>query len=452
VVDLPFGIARSLRLRITAWLLLAVVGLALVVVVVSFVHEFHEQDQHLRQAVELADKRGSYNPFLDARPGPPDNRRPRMVVHFLSRPAPGSRISPSDSGPLVWCLPEGISTVGSGRDEWRVAVRTVDSETRAVVAQRSTFRFHQARRNLLLPLLPLVILVPLFLLLAGPLLDGIFRPLQRISDDLDHRRDNDLRTIALDGLPTEIHPFLVAINRLFGRVDRSVVLQRRFVADAAHELRTPLAALVLQAERLGVSELPAPARERLETLQAGILRFQGLVEQLLSHARSQDPGGGSAEPRSLREAVRSAFEDLLPLAETRRIDLGTTGETDFLVESHPADLTTLVRNLVENALKHSPEGGSVDVTILSDSNPGTLVVEDSGSGVALDERERVFEAFYRTPGTESSGSGLGLAIVKTIADRIGARIFLESREEGSGLRVRVEFPHPGITGGPAATG
>jgi two-component system OmpR family sensor kinase len=449
---------RSLRWRIGKGLVVLTVGVAVVAAAsgwgLFFWHELHEQDEHLRIAnaeveVEREEVAGRAEDGRHARGPYPEEIR---IVH---RPVPGTAPLPTDSVLRSWDLPEGISNVKEGRSAWRVAVKTVDADTRVVVAQRMGARNRIAierATHALGDLAPLLLVVPLFLLLVGPLVDGAFRPLARIADGLDGRPIDDLASVPLAGIPLEVEPFAVAINRLLERVGNSMTQQRRFVADAAHELRTPLAALSLQAERLGAAELPGEARRRLEEMEGGIRRLRRLVEQLLDQARSQVPTDGNVTFRSVREAVRRAFEDMVPVAEARRIDLGITAEGDILVACREGDLDMLVRNLVENAVRHIPEGGRVDVSIHSDG-ASTLLVEDDGPGIAPEDRERVFEPFRSLPGVESPGSGLGLSIAKAVAGRLGARVSLESRDHGaSGLRVRVEFPPPADPGGISRTG
>jgi two-component system OmpR family sensor kinase len=219
--------------------------------------------------------------------------------------------------------------------------------------------------------------------------------------------------------------------------------QLRFVADAAHELRSPLTALSLQAERLTETEMSARARERLTALRNGIERGRVLLDQLLALARVQASGRPSGASSSVREVYRQVLEELMPVAESKDIDIGVTSEGDARVPVAQIDLITLVKNLAGNAINHTPAGGRIDLSFLPGEEGSTmLVVEDSGPGIPEAERQRVFDAFYRILGSDAMGSGLGLSIVRAIASRAGAKVKLDHADEQSrsGLRVTVVFP------------
>jgi two-component system OmpR family sensor kinase len=218
--------------------------------------------------------------------------------------------------------------------------------------------------------------------------------------------------------------------------------QRRFVADAVHELRSPLTAMSLQAERLADTQMPEQARQRLATLQRGIERSRNLLDQLLTLAKAQSTSGVPLSPISIQGIYRRVLEDLLPLAEAKHIDIGVEGTQDAQVLVSELDLVAVVKNLVDNAIRYTPKGGKVDLSVSVQGGCARLQIMDSGPGIAVDERQRVFDAFYRTLGSDQVGSGLGLSIVKTIADRIGAEIKLSPSDtvNGSGLCVCILIP------------
>lgn len=242
-------------------------------------------------------------------------------------------------------------------------------------------------------------------------------------------------------MPSEIRPFVAAINQLLSKVERSVATQRRFVADAAHELRSPLTALSLQAERLAGAEMSAEARTRPATLRKGIDRNRVLLSQLSTLARVQEPGYHQTAPVSIQQVFRQVLEDLMPLAEAKAIDLGVVNEQDYAVMATRAELHILVKNLVDNAIHHTPPGGRVDLSVQKVHNTTVLDVVDTGPGIPEPERERVLEPFYRILGQDEQGSGLGLPIVKTIAVRLNATAQLSFADDRAqtGLRVRVIF-------------
>jgi len=217
--------------------------------------------------------------------------------------------------------------------------------------------------------------------------------------------------------------------------------QRRFVADAAHELRSPLTALSLQAERLASVEMPSLARERLQLLRRGIERGRKLIDQLLGLASAQSAINGRVETVSVHGVYRRVLEDLLPLAEDKAIDIGLEGGPDRQVLISQEDLLTLVKNLVDNAIRYTPQGGRVDLSVAQVQDEILLQFSDSGPGIAVAERERVFDPFHRGLGSDEVGSGLGLAIVKAIADRHAGRVWLDYSDQRAkrGLCVTVAF-------------
>ena len=218
--------------------------------------------------------------------------------------------------------------------------------------------------------------------------------------------------------------------------------QRRFVADAAHELRSPLTALSLQAERLADVEMSGLARERLTTLRQGIERGRSLLDQLLTLAKAQSATDLPNSPVSVQAIYRRVLEDLMPLAEVKHIDIGFEGTQDADVWASEMDMIAVIKNLVDNAIRYTPEGGRVDLSVNVSNGKAELRIQDGGPGIPLAERDRVFDPFYRTLGSEQIGSGLGLSIVQTIANRIGAEIHLSFTDESqrTGLNVVVIVP------------
>ncbi len=220
-----------------------------------------------------------------------------------------------------------------------------------------------------------------------------------------------------------------------------MAVQRRFLADAAHELRSPLTALSLQSEQLETAAMTPEARERLASLRGGILRLRALLEKLLTLARVQESADGRAEPRSIRQSIQDVLADLIHLAEFKNIDIGVVGDDDASVLISEVDLNTLVKNLIENAIRYTPQGGRIDISVTIRNGKPVLQVEDTGPGIPESDRERVFDPFFRILGSGEEGSGLGLSIVKAVAARVGAVITLGDAGDG-GLRVTVAFAPP----------
>ena len=283
--------------------------------------------------------------------------------------------------------------------------------------------------------MPLVVAL-IFLTVAREL-----RPLVGLAHAVGGRTPEALDPIPATDVPAEVRPLVDALNDLLARLRAALAAQRDFVADAAHELRTPLAALQLQA---GLIERSTDTDERLAAineLKAGVARAAHTVRQLLTLARNE-PGAHerASVPVALGELLRQGVASHAILADSRQIDLGATDLDPAAAVSGDAEaLASLVDNLLANAIAHAPSGGRVDVACgVGDGRPW-LTVSDNGPGIPPDERERVFDRFYRRSGAATGGTGLGLAIVATIARRHGAEVALTDTA-GGGLTVRVIFP------------
>lgn len=440
-------IRQSLQFRLSAWLSLVIMAVALAAGIFSFVSIYQEtielQDEQLRQMAALINRQQlpvTYAAVSENIPG--SDPESRVVVQPL-RQRHSQAAEPAGELPgLPADLSDGMQTLTVGYLSWRLFVKTLDSGSRIAIGQQTAVRDEISRDSALRTLMPFLILIAILLLLVGDLIRKMFRPLKRMASELDLRSEQDLREITDTRLPSEIRPFVVAINQLLARVSQSVAVQRRFVADAAHELRSPLTALSLQAERLEAADMSDHARERLTSLRNGIQRTRGLLDQLLTLARVQDSSHGQAGSVSVQHVFRQVLEDLMPLAEVKNIDMGVVSEMDANVLVQERDLKTLTKNLLDNAIRYTPDGGRIDLSVLVRKNKVILQVDDTGPGIPEEERIRVFDPFYRVLGNDAMGSGLGLSIVKAIADRVGAKVSLNYANEKSmsGLRVRVTFP------------
>ena len=342
---------------------------------------------------------------------------------------------------------EGFARAVLHDEDWIVYTHVrPDGVTQA--AQSVSARREMARESVAKVFPPMLVLgvVVAVLLLIG-LRRGL-RPLDAAARDVAARSARSLDPIATDAVPREIVPLVVSINGLMQRLSAALSAQRSFLADAAHELRTPVTALRLQLQLFQRSGDDASRAQAAAELASGIDRMQWLIVQLLQVARSE-PGGEALrdEPVDLQALVRSVVGAMSVKAAQYGIDLGASGSAGAVVRGDDEQLTVLLNNLVENALRYTPAGGGVDVEAdLRDGRPVLRVVDD-GPGIAPAEAERVFDRFYRGENARSSardpgGSGLGLAIVRAIAERHGASVSLHTPALGRGLEVRVLFPLP----------
>lgn len=446
-------LSDSIRLRLSLWLSVAILVFAVIAGVISFAAAFDEahelQDDVLRQVAALVDNnhlQTSEFRNLQAPQAPQaSGEEARVVVQPLgvaTRPGAGDG---DDKLPLSLpvTMADGLSTVTVGKEPYRVLVKTLQSGSRIAVAQETDVRDQIARTSAIRTIMPLVAFVPVLLLVVGWLVRRIFRPVASLSSEIDRRQYSELHPVSTEHLPNEIRPFLRAINNLLSRVSTSVDAQHRFVADAAHELRTPLTALSLQAERLAEADMSATARERLVELRQGIERGRHMLEHLLTLSSVQaTQSDGHAATDSVLRVFRQTLETLYPLAEAKGIDLGIEASEDASLPMSEADLSMLIKNLVDNAIRYTPAGGRVDMMLSSGKGQTVLCVKDTGPGIAPKERDRVFDAFYRGLGTSEVGSGLGLSIVKAIAEKAGADVRLAYADEvaRTGLSVTVVVP------------
>ncbi len=445
-------VKNSLQIRLSLWLSMVILGVALISGGFAFWSTFREvhelQDDMLRQIAAMFDRHHlELNHGEDLGSNVVGDDEARVFVELFSASVPSGPSVVAGSAPVLpRNLPDGLHTVHAGNKTYRVLFKTLGGVNRLAVAQETEVRDEIARDNALHTLMPFLILIPVLLFVVSGLIRKIFRPIKELSAEINQRDERNLDGIAPEPLPTEIQPFIEAINRLLGRVEQSMEAQLRFVVDAAHELRSPLTALSLQAERLAEAEMSTKALGRLNTLRKGIERGRILLDQLLALARVQSSGTTSGVSVSVQQVYRHVLEDLMPLAEAKDIDIGVTSDFDARVPVNEVDLTILVKNLVSNAIGHTPAGGRIDLSVLpGEDGVVTLVVEDTGPGIPEAEWERVFDPFYRILGNDEIGSGLGLSIVRAIASRADAAVNLgfANVQAKSGLRVTVLFP-PGI--------
>ena len=309
------------------------------------------------------------------------------------------------------------------------------------IAQDMRPREAMAQSLALRTVLPIAWMAPLLMLVAWWVVSASLKPVERVRAQVAARAADDLSPVEVQGLPEEIRPLVTELNLLFGRVQNAFKAQQYFVADAAHELRSPLAALRLQAQGLQRARDDATRSLAVERLLSGIDRATRLVEQLLVLARQQASAtaGGMASAVSLTDGVRQLVAESASRAAARHIDLGMQVDDEAQVRGQPEALTIMVRNLLDNAVKYTPEGGRVDVSVQRNAAGTLLVVEDSGPGIPEPDRLRVLDRFYRVPGETAPGSGLGLAIVSAIAQWQGAELVLTRSESLGGLRVELRW-------------
>lgn len=434
---------HSLRARLL-WLLLAVIVVtALVQAIVAYrtaraeadeIFDYHMQQTALslrsglpRQAAAGHDDDEAHDESYD------------FVVQVWTQD--GLRVFQSARAAIPRRETMGFSDVPARGTTYRVF--TMRSGAQVIqVAQDMAARREMAGTLALRTAAPIAVMAPLSMLLVWWVISSSLAPVQRVRRQVSERQADDLNEVSEAGLPDEVRPLVHELNLLFARVRQAFDAQKSFVADAAHELRSPLAALKLQVQGLQRASDDGTRELAVARLHAGIDRATRLVEQLLVLARHQASAAGGQRPHpvALSELVKQAVADIAGAAQSRRIDIGVSRADEGAFPGHPDAARILVRNLLDNAVKYTPEGGTVDVEVQRSGDAWLLEVQDSGPGIDELDRERVLDRFYRVAGSQATGSGLGLAIVKSIADLHGAVLTLDRSARLGGLCVSVRFP------------
>jgi signal transduction histidine kinase len=327
---------------------------------------------------------------------------------------------------------------------WRVYTTAAagSGSHRVQVYQSGLFRAKLAAERAGAALAPVIILLPLAILILWGVAGAMSRAVREIGGQAAMQDEHTISELPLDRVPQEIQPLVMSFNSLLTRLRDAFANQRRFVQDAAHELRTPITAVALQLENVRCDMPPGACAQSLAQLEAGVSRAQRLVDQMLKLSRQEAPIAEAAAPVDLRAQLHESISALIALADQRKIDLGLVGlpqgGAPATLRCAPGDLRSVLDNLIENALRYTPEGGVVDVRLVNEGRGPAVEVIDTGPGIPPDLLARVFDRFFRVPGSAARGSGLGLAIAQAAAQRCGLRIRLRNREDRSGLVARVE--------------
>ena len=436
--------APSLRARLTGALLLAVLAFAALQAAVTYRTARAETEalfdaQMQRIALSLSGSLGA-GALSDDAPAAETPAAREMIIQIWR--ADGVMLYRSPQGCLL--PPQtviGFSDTVAGGEPYRIyALRTATQVVQ--VAQQTEARGRMAGQLALRAVLPVALLAPVLMLIVWWVVGRAIGPIERVRRQVAARRPDDLAPLPTAGLPAEVRPLVGEMNGLLTRLSAAWDALTHFTADAAHELRSPLAALRLQAQSLQRAPDDATRAIATERLLAGIDRATRLVEQLLALARQEGAGeGAELVSLDLTALARNALADAEPEAARHAIALTLDAPTAHVVlRADEAALAVLLRNLLGNALRHTPPGGQVRVGVREEASVIDLTVEDSGPGIAPDERARVLDRFYRVPGTPGHGSGLGLAIVRAIAERHGAALTLDASPTLGGLRVMLRWP------------
>jgi two-component system OmpR family sensor kinase len=437
---------RSIQRDLVLWVAAALAAGMAVVMVATYAFAYAQIaevfDQELVQVAE------AINLGEDWR-GPGRVRIPRPGFNLSVRAYSGAgvayidTVAPTTPEDLPRTFETGFAVMQTASGAWRVYTH-VTPEGVVQVAQPQATRSSLARSLSLRMALPELVLIPLFVLFITWVLKRGLGPLHSIGRRVAERDAARLDPLPAVDVPAELAPLTEQINALLRRLAGALEAQRRFVADAAHELRTPVAALALQAqvaERAGQAAARAAA---FAELGKGIARAARVVEQLLKLGRlGPEVSREALQPLDLAALARDVVGDMAYGARALGIDLGAEANAPAPVLGARAELRSLISNLVDNALRYAPPGSEVTVKVARHADGARLAVVDAGPGIPVEERGLVFERFRRGAGDESPGSGLGLAIAKAVVERHGGRIWLEDAQPGApapGLAAWVSLP------------
>lgn len=334
----------------------------------------------------------------------------------------------------------GFSEAPNGQGKWRVYSIQAPTQTIQVVQDMSVRR-RMASSLAWHTVWPLLLFVPLLLLLVVWEVNRSLRPISRVRQSVATRQVGDLSPLPEQGLPDEVLPLVVEINQLFARVQTSFSTQRQFIADAAHELRSPLTALKLQAQSLLREQSAEINQTGMRRLLDGIERAGRLVEQLLTLARQEAVSTSLATiiQGDLSRVLLEEAGDCLPMAEHRQQSLQVETTDGVLVAMGDDTLHRVIRNLLDNAIKYTPVGGTISISMGMDNEHVWFEIGDSGQGIPDAEQDRIFDRFYRVPSTAGHGAGLGMSIVQTAVNQHRGQLVLGTSSLG-GLSVRVILP------------
>jgi len=433
----------SIRRQLLIWQIGALLLTGLVVSLITYVLAWDGfnriRDYNLEQIAYSVLRHGVVN-----EDGGEDGDDPRDRGRFFSQiwNAKGGLDYVSKPGVDLPPQPDGLRIVYLGGDEWHVYTLRSGGLT-IQVAHAATERRAMFAGIAPWLLIPLAVLVAMLGILIRAAVGRALAPLNQIRDEIVRRDVASLHALDLSRLPDEIAPLVEALNALLARLEGEIASQRRFVADAAHALRTPLTAIRLQSQLARQTRQTAAGEAALASLHEGIERTSHLVEQLLGMARLEAGLRGRAgEPVRLDELAKRVVSEFSTQAEARHIDLGVTDCQAVTVLGQSDGLRVMLANLVDNALRYTPQGGRVDVAVRMEGAGAVLSVADTGPGIPAAERLRVFDRFYRLAGADIPGNGLGLAIVREVAESLGGEVRLDAAE-GGGLVASVRLPFQG---------
>jgi len=430
---------NSLRTRLTVWFTALLILFGLLGGLGAYIAAQQDPDNLLDdQMREIAFNVVSSVDDLAQMPAPPLEAEDMLVVqawdadgHLLKSFPPGSDLPRQAQ--------TGFSNFDAPGGQWRSYTWVLDDGT-VQVSQRASVRRELALMAALPAIITALLLIPISALLVRWLVGRILAPVDALALQLMTREPDCTQQLAVSDVPSEIVPLIQAMNKALDRVAEMLASQRRFVSNAAHQLRTPLTALRIQSSNLRHARTLGDAKEVLDDMDLGFRRMSALTSQLLALARAEAPLPVDApQPLDLAEVLQEAARGVIPLAESKHIALALTDLPMAHVQAERNDLIVIFSNLLDNAIRYTPPGGQVRVTAHCEAGRALVEFADNGSGLPDDLLDRVCDPFVRG-NHEQDGTGLGLSIVKALTARIGGAVSLRNDADRGGLAVLVELP------------
>ena len=432
--------APSLRRSSLAWITILLVVAGVIAAATTYRHSESETatflDGQLRQ---IALNAGPSHSAAEAPAALDQDAKDRIAVTIWDRT--GIRLHQSYPGLKIPLQPKpGFADMQVGGETWRVY--TLYGKVEAVqVAQRESVRDEIARNAALGAALPVLIMIPVLWLAVGLILNRGFRRLDGLTRDLAARSASATEKLPLAQIPAELTALVESVNGLILRLNAAMAGQKRFLADAAHTLRTPLAAMQIEIGNLQAEKPTATQRPRLEALAAGARRASALVDQLLRLARLDEPTPARPSTLDVAPLLLGCVAEMAPLASRKDIDLGASIAHTAMIDAVAEEMRTLFTNLIENALIYTQEGGRVDVLLQWVNGRFAAEIRDTGPGLPEGAEAYIFDRFSRAATVAADGSGLGLAIARRIAERHGFDLEVRNRSDGvRGVVARIMMP------------
>lgn len=432
----------SIRKRLMWAFFLAIVGLSTMASIATYLQARSDINEHFDY--EIRQMAITLSMHLSAHPSITDEPLLRVEHDFVTqvwRDEKQLLVSSSPGRGPDRLLPRGLSNFGGSNDGWRTF--TVEAgEVLVQVAQPQSLRRRMATNIAAKALIPILAIVPIGGLIIWLLVGYGLKPLRKIAEEIESRDPTSLSLIELKTLPVEAVPLIQSLNDLLGRLARASKLERQFIADASHELKTPITALRLQLELLETASNTDEREESIRDLRRGVERINRLIEQILTLARLDPDNTGKTPWIDLAAFVTDIREDYEHIAASKSIRFKVCAKENFSVQGDFASLNALVCNTLDNAMRYTPAGGDVTLQLGKTCGVPQIQITDSGPGIPQEIREKVFSRFFRANhDSDTTGAGLGLAIARRAAERLGAHLELRDRAQGNGLAVLISFPN-----------